>query len=286
MSTIGGSVGVNGGTPGLAVRQIGTVQRQQAGVFEQLATGLRINRGADDPAGLISSENLRAVLAELEAESRALERTRQAADVADGSLGAIGDLLIEAEALAVANANEGGLSDAEREANQMEINSMLQSGDRLAQRCSFADSPLLRGGASLHAGDAELSIASAAVTDLGETEIDGSPYRLSDVGSGGRLDTSREGTSGAAIEVLREARAEILRSRGSVGSFVSNTVEPRVATLGVAIANTASAESSIRDTDYAQATAELNRLNLLEAASLTAATVGTFDPARILTLLG
>lgn len=283
MNTTGGTLGIG---MGLGANRLGQVQKQQGNVLEQMATGLRINRGADDPAGLISSENLRAVLAELEAESRALDRTRQTAAVADGSLGAIGDLITEAEALAVANANEGGLSEAEREANQMEINSILQSVDRLAQRSSFADTPLLRGSASLRAGGDEIAIASAAATDLGETEIDGETYRLSDIASGGSLDTTREGGSRDAIQVLREARDEILRSRGDIGSFVQNTVEPRFSSISVAIENTASAESTIRDTDYAKAAAELSRLNLLENASLTAATVGPFDPTRILTLLG
>ncbi|MEL7482723.1 MAG: flagellin, partial [Planctomycetota bacterium] len=135
-------------------------------------------------------------------------------------------------------------------------------------------------------GGDELAIASAAVTDLGEAEIDGEQYRLSDIGSGGSLDTSRAGNAEDAITVLRAARDEILRSRGQIAAFVSNTVEPRAGSISVAIENTASAESSIRDTDYAEASAELSRLNLLENASLTAATVGPFDPSRILMLLG
>ncbi len=286
MEATGGSLGPGSIQTGLAARRIGQLQQQQAGVFEQLATGQRINRGADDPAGLISSEGLRALLAELEAESRSLERTRQAADIADGSLGAIGDLLTEAQALAVANANEGALSDAEREANQLEINSILQSVDRLAQRSSFADLSLLRGGASLRAGGDEIAIASAGVTDLGETEIDSEVYRLSDVGSGGSLDTTRDGVSTNAIEVLRAARDEILRSRGEIGAFVQNTLEPSASVLGVTIENAAAAESSIRDTEYAEATAELARLNVLQNASLTAATVEPLDTSRILTLLG
>lgn len=286
MNATGGAIGLGSSDSGLPAKRLGQIQQRQGRVLEQIATGQQINRGADNPAGLISSENLRAMLAELEAESRSLDRTRQAAAVADGSLGAIGDLLTEAQALAVANANEGGLSEAEREANQMEINAMLQSVDRLAQRSSFVDVPLLRGGGVLKASGDAIAIPSAAVTDLGETQVDGQEYRLSDVASGGALDTSRNGTSQTAIEVLRAARDEILRSRGEIGTFMMNTVEPRAATLGVAIENTASAESSIRDTDYAKATADLARLNLLENAALTAVTVGPFDPSRILTLLG
>ncbi|MEM8758330.1 MAG: flagellin, partial [Planctomycetota bacterium] len=94
------------------------------------------------------------------------------------------------------------------------------------------------------------------------------------------------GTGADAIEVIRQARDEILRARSDVGSFVANDVEPARRSIAVAIENTASAESSIRDADYAKETAEFVRLNALERASLTAATVGPFDPNRLLALLG
>ena len=98
------------------------------------------------------------MLADLEAESSSLERARGAARVADSSLGEIGDLLIEAEALAVANANTGGLSESEREANQMELNSILSAVDRVASSSSFKDTPLLRGGHTLEVGGGSVRI--------------------------------------------------------------------------------------------------------------------------------
>lgn len=280
MNSVNGPLG---GVPGL--RPLQQVSREKNGTLESLATGLRINRAADDPAGLISSEALRAMLAELEAESRAMDRTTQISAVADASLGAIGDLLIEAEAVAVANANAGGLSDAEREANQMELSSLLQSVDRLAQQSSFADRPLLRGSMTLNAAGASVTLPSAAVTDLGQTEANGETYSLADVDRGGTLDTTA-GTSETAIEVIRAAREEILRARASLGAFVADTVEPMQRDIAIAIENTAAAESSIRDADYAKETADLIRLNALESASLTAVTVGPFDPTRLIALLG
>ncbi|MEM9167746.1 MAG: flagellin [Planctomycetota bacterium] len=282
------AIGTFGSAP--ALRPLAFAQQQRDETAERLATGLRINRGSDDPAGLISSEALRAMLAELEAESRAFERATRAADVADASLGAVGDLLIEAEALAVANASTGGLSEAERQANQLELNAILQSVDRLAQGASFADRPLLRGGASLSAGDVAVELPSAAVTDLGEvTGGDGETYRLADVASGGPLETAGAGDAAgqpSALDVIRQARDEILRARSDVGSFIAEGIAPLQRSSAVAIENTASAESVIRDADYAKQTAELIRLNALENASLTALTVGPFDPTRLLALLG
>ncbi len=281
MNPIGGSFQ---GIP--QARQLGIVQQQKQGVLETLATGLRINRGADDPAGLVSSEQLRAMLAELEAESSSLERARGAAVVADRSLGEIGDLLIEAEALAVANANTGGLSESEREANQMELNSILSAVDRVASTSGFKDTPLLRGGMSLDISGASLSLPSAAVTDLGSTEIDGETYTLADVASGGKFAIDGP-TTDRSLEIIRAARQEAIFAQAEVGAFEMNAIEPRRAGLGVAIESLTAAESSIRDTDYAKATAQLARLDVLETASLRISSAGArFDPRQLIKLLG
>ncbi len=279
MNPIGGSFGPQ------QAHQFGFIQKQKQDVLETLATGLRINRGADDPAGLVSSEQLRAMLAELEAESASLERARGSARVADRSLGEIGDLLIEAEGLAVANANTAGLSEAEREANQMELNSILSAVDRVASSTSFKDTPLLRGGTTLDVSAGSVSLPSAAVTDLGSTEINGELYTLADVGSGGRF-SIESGDTGSALEIIRAARQEAIFAQAEVGAFEMHAIEPREAGLSVAIESLAAAESSIRDTDYAKATAALARLDVLENASLRISSAGgKFDPNQLIRLL-
>jgi flagellin len=80
--------------------------------LQKMATGSRINRGADDPAGLISSEQLSAALASLDAESSGMDRADAVANVADGALSEVSGLLSDANAAAVANANTGGMSQA------------------------------------------------------------------------------------------------------------------------------------------------------------------------------
>lgn len=269
-----------------AQRQLGIIQNQKFGVLQQLATGQRINRAADDPAGLVSSEQLRAMLADLEAESRSLDRARSSSRVVDSAYSEISDLLIEAEGLAVANANSAGMSDAEREANQMELNSILSSVDRVAQSTSFAGEYLLRGGSSLAVESASVDLASAAVNDLGQTEIDGEDYTLSDIGSGGAMAIDGSNLSGS-LEILRAARQEVIFAQAEVGAFERNAIEPRTASLGVAIESLSAAESSIRDTDYAKATAALARLDVLENSAVRITSAGArIDPSALIRLLG
>jgi flagellin len=113
--------------------------------LERLSTGLRINRGKDDPAGLIASQNLRAEIAGLDQAIKNAERADQVVNIAEGGLGEISALLNEVQALVTETANTGGLSSEEREANQLQIDSILQTIDRLASATSFQGLRLLNG---------------------------------------------------------------------------------------------------------------------------------------------
>jgi len=113
--------------------------------LERLSTGMRINRGKDDPAGLIASENLRAEKRAISSAIANAERAEQVINVAEGGLQEIQNLLIELQSLVSASANEAGLSNEERDANQLQIDSILQTIDRLANDTSFQGSKLLNG---------------------------------------------------------------------------------------------------------------------------------------------
>ena len=195
-----------------------SVNKNLAGSLTKLSTGQRINRAADNPAGLISSEQLRAALAALDAESRSLQRTDAVAAVAGGALGEVSDQLIEARTLATTNANTAGLSDAERQANQLQIDSILSNVDRVSRSTSFNGQPLLDGTASLTAAGATLDIGSVQSSDLGGVEIDGQSLTLGDVRTGGALDTASGQAAGAAT-AIDAAIGQVSRLRGEIGSF-------------------------------------------------------------------
>ncbi len=113
--------------------------------LERLSTGLAINRGADNPAGLIASEALRSEKEAITAAIGNAERADQVMNIAEGGLQEVNSLLLELQGLVGGSANEAGLSTEEKEANQLQIDSILQTIDRIASSTSFQGSKLLNG---------------------------------------------------------------------------------------------------------------------------------------------
>lgn len=113
--------------------------------LERLSTGLAINRGADNPAGLIASENLRSEKAAISAAINNTERADQVMNIAEGGLQEINSLLLEVQGLVGESANDAGLSTEEKKANQLQVDSILQTIDRIAESTSFEGIKLLNG---------------------------------------------------------------------------------------------------------------------------------------------
>ncbi len=255
-----------------------------AGTLEKLSTGQRINRGKDDPAGLITSENFRAVLAALDAETRSLQRVDSVANVAESALSEISGLLVEATGLAVASANTAGFSDAERAANQMELDSIVFAINRIANSTSFNGDRLLDGTATLSAGGASITISSAAASALGEIDIDGTTHTLIDVASGGSLNIANGDLEGT-LQTIRAAMNQVATQRGTIGAFQKNTVASQISTNQVAFENVAAANSLIRDTDYAKETAALSRAQVLNQSSIGVMSMINFIRQQVMNAL-
>ena len=129
----------------LAQRLATTNTRMLTASLERLSTGYRINRGSDSPAGLISSENLRSEMRGISAAIGNAERAEQFTNTAEGGLQEISSMLVEVQGLIGQSANQAGLSDEERDANQLQIDSILSTIDRLANSVSFQGTKLLNG---------------------------------------------------------------------------------------------------------------------------------------------
>lgn len=129
----------------IAQRVLGQNNKQLNVALERLSTGLRINRGKDDPAGLIASENLKAEITSLNAAVSNAERADQVVNIAEGGLQEVSSLLEELQGLLVSSANTAGLSQAEKQANQDQIDSILGTIDRLASSTNFQGIKLLNG---------------------------------------------------------------------------------------------------------------------------------------------
>ncbi|HWL95019.1 MAG TPA: flagellin [Phycisphaerae bacterium] len=131
-----------------AVRNLSRSQQSLQLSLERLSTGLRINRGADDPAGLIVSQNLRS---EIESVRQAIANSQRASNViatTEGALDEVANLLNDIQSLIIEAANEGAVSDDEIRANQLQIDDAINSITRIANTTTFAGRRLLNGSLS------------------------------------------------------------------------------------------------------------------------------------------
>ena len=137
---------INTNVPSLiAQRTLGRNNDKLNVSLERLSTGLKINRGSDDPSGLIASENLRADKTGIEAGIKNAERASNIIGTAEGGLSEISSLLNEVQSLVSEAANSGGLSSDEISANQLQVDSILNTINRLAASTSFQGQKLLDG---------------------------------------------------------------------------------------------------------------------------------------------
>lgn len=174
--------------------------------LERLSTGLRINRGADDPAGLITSERLRTELRGLEQGIKNAERASSVISTTEGALSEVSELLNSIKALTVEAANTGGISQEEVEANQLQIDSAIESISRIANTASFAGLKLLNGSLGYN-----LSGVNSA--DIAKSRVYGA--QLID-----------QATVDVDVEVIGSAQNAglYLRGVGTVGSAVVSSV--------------------------------------------------------------
>jgi flagellin len=140
-----------------ALRNLGMTSAEFGKSITRLSTGLRINSAADDPAGLIISENFRAQIAGIDQAIRNNQDAINFAKTAEGALDEVNRLLRDARSLALASANTGTLSATQLQANQNQLNSIVSSISRISEQTQFGTKKLLDGSSGVQA-----SITSAA----------------------------------------------------------------------------------------------------------------------------
>ncbi|MDX2115936.1 MAG: flagellin [Planctomycetota bacterium] len=150
----------------IAQSNLSKSNKELASRLERLATGLRINRGADDPAGLIASQRLRSELRGLEQGIKNAERASSVISTTEAALSEVSDLLNSVKALVIEAANTGAISKEEIAANQLQIDSAIESISRIANTTSFAGLKLLN-------GTLGYTVSSLDTSDIVKTKIYG-----------------------------------------------------------------------------------------------------------------
>jgi flagellin len=225
----------------IAQRVLGQNNANLNNSLEKLSTGLRINRGKDDPAGLIASENLRSEITSLNSAIGNAERADQVVNIAEGGLQEVSGLLNELQGLLTTSANTAGLSQAEKEANQLQIDSILQTVDRISGATTFQGTKLLNGNfdyetTGIASGVTDFSINGAKFegssldvnVTVTQSAQQGSLYLSLGLAGGGTLDLNGTGTtsnSTFSIEVVGSLGSrELSFSSGQTLEQIANAI--------------------------------------------------------------
>ena len=200
--------------------------------LERLSTGLQINRGADDPSGLIISEALRAEIASIDQAINNAERAVNVIATTEAALQEVSALLIDIQGLVIESSNTGGLSKEEIEANQLQIDSAVESITRISSTTSFAGLKLLNGSLDYHtSGIDSTAIQDVKVfrADLGTA--DSVPVTVEVLNSAQTAQLFISGnTAGSPGALLSSVSFEVQGNKGSeVFQFVSGTALSAVA---------------------------------------------------------
>ncbi|MCM2276844.1 MAG: flagellin FliC [Oligoflexia bacterium] len=264
-----------------ANRALSRTAEEQTKSYERLSTGQRISHAGDDAAGLSISENLRAQIRSMGQAERNANDGISFAQVAEGGLTEIGNIMVRMRELAVQAASDT-VGDKERGYINEEIQSLVKEVDRIANVTTFNGTALLNGQASKSELEFQVGIrndeadriqfnASENDVTAGTLGVDGLDYTS--------LDGARE-----AIDKVDDAIGKVFGSRARLGAM-QNKLAATVNNLSIAKENLSQARSRIADTDIAQATSELTRGNVLQAAGVAVLAQANSAPQQALKLL-
>ncbi|NQT40932.1 MAG: flagellin, partial [Planctomycetes bacterium] len=235
----------------------------------RLSTMKRINRGSDDPAGLIAVGQLQAELESINAASDNAARAEAMIHTADSALGEISGLLNVVQGNVVSAAG-GGLSDAEVTAMQIETDAALEAINRIGGYTSFGGQKLLDGSfTATFAFSPDLTDpATVEMPTISTTALGGASERLADLATGGSASLS-SGNLEEAMSTLDAARQQVLTGRARLGAFEKLTIGSSRNLLDGMEENISAAISDIYDADVAEETSRLVQSQILVSAGIS-----------------
>ncbi len=263
-----------------ANRQLGITTGIQSKSSEKLSSGYKINRAADDAAGLAISEKMRRQIKGLTQASANAQDGISAVQTAEGALNEVHDMLQRMDELATKAANDTLTSD-DRDYIQQEVDALISEIDRTSSATTFNEQKLLDGSftnKNLQVGTDNVS------TDTISISIDS----MSASGIGVNT-VSVAGTSGdtarGAIDTIKNALTSVSSQRAALGA-IQNRLEHTIKNLDNVNENTTAAESAIRDTDMASEMVKYSNNNILAQAGQSMLAQANQSNQGVLSLLG
>jgi flagellin len=259
MSVINTNVAANN-----TYRLMSMASEEKASSMEKLSSGLRINRAADDAAGLSIAEGLRSQANGLEVAARNIGDAVALAQTAEGGLSAAHDILQRVRDLAVQAGNDALNTDA-RAAITTEVTALTDELTRMSASINFSGHKLLdgtgtfsfqvgaNGGADAATSNDTISLAIATDLSAISTTVAGLDFESAD-------------GAAAAITALDTAITSVSSDRSNIGA-VQNRLEHTLKHVNVTAENLTNAESNIRDVDMAKEVVKQSAASIKEQAS-------------------
>ena len=268
-----------------AQKQAGINNNAVANKLEKLSSGKRINRSADDAAGLAISEKMRAQILGTMTASRNTQDAVSLIQVAEGGLQNIQNMMQRARELAVQSANGTNDDNVDRAALQSEFENIVAEVDDTANTTQFNGMNILDGTsapvtiqAGPNAGDT-VDIEIGAMTSGALLDFEGSQY---DAATDANVASSAAASN--TIDTIDNAVNDISMQRAELGAM-QNRLEFRMQALDIQAENATAANSRIRDTDMAKMMSELTSKSILQQASNAMLAQANTRPQNILGML-
>ena len=259
-----------------AYRHLSTTNGNMSKSLEKLSSGFRINRAADDAAGLSISEKLRSQVGGFKVAMQNAQDGISMLQTAEGALNETTSLLQRVRDLAVQAAN--GTQDTEsRAAADSEVTSALAEIDRIANSTKYGSTSLLSsttsftfqvGNSSASSDKIAVSVSTMTATGL---SVNG-------------LSISTASAAASALASIDFAISTVSAQRSQFGA-VQNRLEHTVANLGVAVENLSASESRIRDTDMAEEMVKYTKAQILSQAGTAMLAQANQAPNSVMSLL-
>ena len=262
-----------------AHRNLTGTSAKAAKAMEKLSSGFRINRAADDAAGLAISEKMRGQIGGLAQAQRNAQDGVSLVQTAEGALGEVHSMLQRVRDLKVQSEN-GTLSTSDKDAIAAEVKQLGTEISKISTETEFNNIKLLDGSAGA-SGVVSLQVGA----DDGQT-IDVTTKNIATQTSTAKVLTAVDTTTFAAVKIddIDKAIEEVSKVRSDFGA-VQNRLEHRMNNLGSYQENLVAAESRIRDVDMAAEMVNFSKQNILQQAGQSMLSQANQAPQGVLGLL-
>jgi len=265
-----------------AYRNLSVTQGQLGKSLEKLSSGFRINRAADDAAGLAKSESLRAEIRGSRAAVRNAQDGVSFVQTAEGALNEVHSILQRMRELAVDAANT---ATTDGSAQQAEIDELVSELGAIGTRTKFAGNTVFQ-----NYGTNNLTFQVGASS--GDTLSISSDLRLDTASAANgvfgvdlsAIDVTTGAGASSALTALDTAIGNVSSTRSTLGA-TQNRLEHTIANLSVAVENLSASESRVRDTDMALEMVTFTRNQIMSQAGTAMLAQANQVPSSVLTLL-